>query len=149
MECDSKLEVSTEQFIAKVDYGNSAFGLQCWYCDMLPGNVNRERNTRSRAFYDITVISIVISASHHQHCDFSLRKKWKAALCTLFFAHFPLLFETDTPTSLNFFLFFCDSVLQLLVLVTWIPGDHRIPKHRERTTMLYAVYGSINCAVYS
>lgn len=72
--------------------------------------------------------------------DFSLRKKQKGALCTLFLAHFHLLFAIDTPTSIEFFsLFLCDSVLQLLLLVTWISGDHRIPKHRAITAVLYAV----------
>lgn len=134
MKCDSKLEANMDQFIAKVEYGSRAPGLQCWYCDVLPGNLNRERNIRSRAIYDIT------------HCAFSL--EFKKKIKGQHYAHSSLHISISYLRQilqhlLNFFLFFCDhhdSVLQLLLLVTWIPEDHRIPKHSAITARLYSVY---------
>lgn len=64
--------------------------------------------------------------SHIVHCDFSLRKKWKAALCTLFLAHFHLLFETGTPTSIEFlpiFLCFSASIVTISNLDSWRPQN--------------------------
>lgn len=136
MKCDSKLEASIDEFIAEVEYGNSTSGLQCWYCNMLPGNLNRERNIRSRAFYDIT------------HCALWLqfKKKMKGVL---FLAHFHLLFETDTPTSIEFlpiFLWFNASIVTISNLDSWRPQN---PQTQNKNCYALCCLWHINCAVYS
>lgn len=55
MKCDPKLEGGIDQLIAKLEYGNGGPGLQCWYCHLLPGNLNRKTSiSRGRVFSDIT-----------------------------------------------------------------------------------------------
>lgn len=132
MKCDSKLEAGIDQFFAKVEYGNRDLA-----CSVGIVMCYQEISTEKEILAEVELFMI----SHIVHCDFSLRKKNERWLYAHSSLHISISYLRQILQHLlHFFLFFCDSVLHLLLLVTWIPGDNRIPKHRARTATPYAVY---------